>query len=226
MAGHTWNFATISGRRLELLQTPRPFAEIAAEIARTMTVLCCHSDPNDDSRFRRFVYNVEVSNDLFDQFFNSEWGYRGGYFRSPFDGLSVNHELLQAVAPSLANSSATKNCRGNKGELVEPDLQGVQNAFAGLSAKAWLAESGMEFLNDRQQACAGCTGQFTQRHAVPGEILNDRWRPGTGDENAGSSAPCLSKIKLMSAFLDDCGNELIASRKRRRALDIHSRGWS
>ena len=44
--------------------------------------------------FRRPVYCISVAFPLFDRFFNSRQGYRGAYFRSPYEGLEANGVLM------------------------------------------------------------------------------------------------------------------------------------
>src|SRR5918993_6116310 len=114
MAQGIWSFtSSVSDERLANLERETSFEAIADEIRETMTVLCCHRDPCDrgpgeiaaDGRrvalFRRAVYCISVARPLFDRFFNSRHGYRGGYFCSPHEGLQVNDLLMRTLAPWL-----------------------------------------------------------------------------------------------------------------------------
>ena len=63
--------------------------------------------------------------------------------------------------------------------------------------------------------------------ADPTEILNNCWE-SSGHPKArwGRTAPYLTKIKFIGAFVNDRYDEFIAASKRRRAWEIHEWGWS
>jgi hypothetical protein len=79
MGGFNWTFEleTEETARLPKLQHPEPFEQIAENISKGMSVLCCHVDPNkqDDPAFCQVAYCVQIEKDLFDLFFNSVNGY-------------------------------------------------------------------------------------------------------------------------------------------------------
>jgi hypothetical protein len=212
MTAEAWTFATIRGDRLRGLEAAPPFEEIAASIRDTMTVLCCHRDPcGEDNRFRRPVYTVEVAEGLFDQFFNSRHGYRAAYLGNPYEGLRANGLLLKNVAPLLVASAVTAAC--------SESVAFIEDSLLSISAKAWLTEA-------EKGRCDICLGQWKASDVAAGEIRNGRWSPGTVYGDWGTSAPRLTQIKFMGAFLDDRRNELITWDKRHRSEEIHLRGWS
>jgi hypothetical protein len=176
-----------------------------------MTVLCCHDKDCDDREgFHRIQYCVRVSRPLFDKFFNSRYGYRAEYFKSPEQGLQANRRLLDCLLPSLIHADASREC---------PDRAFVRHSLSATSAKAWLAEP--------SSICLQCAGEWKHPPDDPVEISNRRWELAS-DPYArwGRTAPAGEKIKVFGAFLNDVGEEYVAQRKERRALDIHEWGWS
>lgn len=206
------------GMRLPKLRQHVPFEQIAKCVATTMTVLCCHRSPIKGTDFRRVAYCVQIDKDLFDQFFNSESGYRAAYFRSPWSGLGTNAAFMEAVSPSLVSSIPSSTCG------VSPEF--IRESLATTSAKVWLAEHGKEVKRD----CPGCRGEWSTGTAgdlnTP-EIRNGRWEMASGIKSQwGSKAPYLTKLRIMGAFLDEQFNELVPFDKRFRANQIHAFGWS
>jgi hypothetical protein len=155
---------------------------------------------------------VRVGQPLFDRFFNSKHGYRAAYSRSPHEGLHANSLLLCSLSPSLLASERTCDCPESPAFIRE--------SLTSESAKAWLAEP-------KPGLCPECDGEWVSPPAGLTEIRNGRWEVGVC-QNAlwGRTAPYLTMIRLFGAFLNDELDEFIPSRKRRRAWDIHERGWS
>jgi hypothetical protein len=205
------------------VSTEACFEAIAGEIRHTMTVHCCHADPCDRgpretathgrglAPFRRPVYCISVARPLFDRFFNSRHGYRGAYFRSPYEGLQANDLLMRTVASGLISADPP-------GGGTELGTAFIEASLASGSAKAWLTE--------QNGFCPLCAGEFPAA-LDDGEIENGRWELGTSVQSRdGRRAPYVTKIKLMGAFLNDDYDEFIPSRKRRRHWDMHEWGWS
>lgn len=212
MANGRWDFQNISDERRANLDAVGSFETLAEQVRDTMEVLCCHQDPCDRAAgFKRPVYTVRVPARVFDLFFNSRDGYRAAYFHSPFRGLAANDHLLRTVAPSLVAAEPP----GNGSEL---DATFRTASLTSLSAKVWLKE--------QNHFCPRCVGEWTRRDDVA-QIANGVWELGTSPHSTdGRSAPCLTKLKLMGAFMNDRGDEFIAERKRRRHFEIHETGWS
>lgn len=204
--------------RLPNLRKGVPFEQIAVDIATSMNVLCCHRSAIKGSNFCRVAYCVELHKPLFDQFFNSEQGYRAAYFRSPWHGLSTNATFMAAVSPSLISNTLSGTC-GLSSEFIRESLRTP-------SAKVWLAEHGKEV----ERNCAACRGEWSTGSAgdpATPEISNDRWELAKSVKGSwGSKAPYLTKLRIMGAFLDERHNEFVPCDKRFRAEEIHAFGWS
>ena len=174
-----------------------------------MHVLCRHVQPCDDLvGFKRAVYCISVPEPTFDAFFNSEHGYRGAYFRSPYEGLRDNDYLIGALQPKLVEWARGRN---------HSDLEFDAESLSTHSAKVWLAETG-------NKLCDECEGEWTHPQDIVAEIRNGRWESAT--DVRGRKAPLLSKIKIFGAFLNERHDEFISWRKRHRAWEIHESGWS
>lgn len=209
-----WSYSnSIPRYRASRLLAPTTVAAIANRVAAEMTVECCHLQPcHDHTNFQRVAYCIRVSEDLFDVFFNSPHGYRGAYYRSPGEGVDANYAFIEVLVPRLIESS-------EPGATPE-ELAWIRESLLSYSAKAWLAEKGLEI-------CPKCEGEWSPSSDNLSEIMNERWEFGeSGPQRDGRKAPRLTKIRLFGAFLDERYNEFIPARKRHRGRDIHMWGWS
>jgi len=209
-----WGFsANFSRARASVLLAPSTIGTIANRIATEMEIKCCHFQScGDHADFGRVAYCIQVSEDLFDLFFNSPHGYRGAYFRSPGDGVDANSNFIAVLAPKLLAISAAG--------ASQEGLIRMRESLSSSSAKAWLAETGIGM-------CPECQGQWSSNSDTDPEILNGRWELGqSGPQCNGSKAPRFTQIRVFGAFLDDRNNEFIPCRKRHRAEDINLCGWS
>lgn len=209
---NSWGFAASLGReRLEVLEATPSFVEIARSIATTMRIQCTHVNLCDEADgFKRFVGCVVIDWPLFDLFFNSCNGYRGSYFRSPTHGLRMNALLLRLLGPSLIEFRRHDTMPANF----------VSKSLLASSAKSWLAEVGKGF-------CSACEGDWSAPKDDTPEIFNGRWEIATtANSRFGRKAPFLEKLRVMGAFVNQAGEEYVATRKLRRAEEIHDVGWS
>jgi len=218
--GHAWQYflGDEASARVPKLMSDSTFHAVATAIASEMEVLCCHRCAISGAEFQRPVYTVRVTRDMFDQFFNSSYGYRGAYFTSPGAGIDANRLLLSLVSPRLLEHESSAAC--------EIPIELMRESLASSSAKAWLAEHGKEI----GPRCKGCEGEWSSGPAsesARAEIANGRWEHAGGQKAEwGRKAPFLTKLRFMGAFLDSRLNEFIPWDKRFRALDIHRLGWS
>ena len=198
-----WHYA-LDPKRSATLAEVSGFDAVVDSIANDMHVLCRHIQPCDDMPgFSRAVYCISVSLPTFDAFFNAEQGYRGAYYRSPYEGLAANHQLIAATTPKLIVWASENGC-AETGFDVE--------SLSTHSAKAWLAESGMRL-------CDKCDGEWTHQQDATPEIFNCRWESAA--DLRGRKAPRHSKIRIFGAFLSDRLDEFVSERKRHRAQQIH-----
>jgi len=210
----TWAYAeTVTAERIATLLGAPSFSVISDQIASEMKVACCHQQPCDDNRqFSRVVFCVQISPSLFDLFFNSPNGYRGMYYQSPYRGLEANAAVIRGLARRLLGWAAS-NC---------PDIDGVfaEESLSSHSAKVWLAECGSHL-------CEQCAGEWRNPNDDVPEILNRQWENEDSPKGrCGRKAPCLSKLRIFGAFLNQRHDEFVPARKRYRSMQIHQSGWS
>ena len=209
-----WNYSSaVPSERVAKLLAPSSIGTIANQIAADMGITCCHFQICDDNAdFGRVVYCIKVSEDLFDLFHNSPYGYRGSYYRSPGEGMDANVAFIGAISSQLLAQS--------KAGVSQVETERVRESLTSLSAKAWLAENGLGL-------CPKCEGEWGNPSDNLPEILNGRWEHGESQSlRHGRKAPRLTKIRVFGAFVDDRNNEFVPCRKRHRARDIHLWGWS
>ena len=219
-----WNLAPTLGDRLHALSDPPPYGVILERISADMQVLCCHPNNSHDipGGFDHVIYCVSVGKDLFDLFFNSRSGYRAAYWRSPYEGLKANADVLSMLTPLLLASTATGNQRIPHGSSTTTKPRDfIEQSLRSPSAKVWLVEPQRGF-------CEHCNGEWTNPPlgASP-EIVNRRWEYSAhADAMKGCRAPYYTKLRVQGAFLTPQFHEAVPERKRYRAQHIHERGWA
>jgi hypothetical protein len=209
-----WEYKGVrDDQRLYRLQTSVPFEDIVARLKRDMEIACCHTpDCSDKPGYKRTIYCVELPVELFDMFFNSQFGYRGAYFDSPQRGLSANAFLLTTVKPKLVDWIGA-HCEGQDPEFAATSISSP-------SAKAWLAEESLSL-------CIQCEGEWNASVRADLQIINGRWEIDTHIEAEwGRQAHLFRKLRFIGAFLSDAGEEYVAPHKTGRAEAIWARGWS
>lgn len=209
-----WKYARrFPVHRLDLLLGARSFADVRDRVVHEARFLCCHVQHcEEDPAFARMAFCYSVSADAFDLFYNSPVGYRGSYFRSPYEGLAANEDLITAMLPKMTDAIPQ--------EADTRERHFVWESLTSPTAKVWLAENGLE-------QCAGCEGEWGNPSDEIPEIINGRWdTAGCGSAFRGRKAPRLTKIRFFGAFVDNRYNEWLSGRKRHRAWQIHRWGWS
>ena len=209
-----WKYAPhLPAHRLDLLLAARSFADVRDRVVEEARFRCCHVQYcEEEPAFARIALCYSVSPDAFDLFYNSPVGYRGSYFRSPYEGLAANEELITAMLPKMSEAIPQ--------EADTLERQFVWESLSSPTAKAWLAENGLE-------QCTACAGEWGNPSDEIPEIINGRWEIGScGSSLRGRKAPRLTKIRFFGAFLDNRYNEWVSGRKRHRACQIHRWGWS
>ncbi len=204
--------SSIGVARLRGLAEPPGFKAIVESVRSSMKVLCCHPEPCDlATGFERIIYCLEIDPDVFDLFFNSRNGYRAAFFRSPYEGLRANSEALAMLASALAASEATQDQR---------PFEFIEESLTSPTAKLWLAEPEVGF-------CELCSGEWSNPKNYDPEIRNERWECSSHDNaTKGRKAPYFTKLRVFGAFLNHACDEIVAGRKRHRALHLHQWGWA
>ena len=214
MSSGEWRFSpSDNSSRLRYLGESVSFESLGVRTREEMSILCAHPNAcRDKGGFLRAVYCVKVSTQLFDLLFNSHFGYRAAYFKSPSLGLSCNRQLLNIVSPRLVDWT-----RANCSDL---DSGFAEMSLAAESAKMWLAEPDLVL-------CDVCEAEWNSSAPYEFEIINGRWEI---DDHAygkwGRRAYLFKKLRFIGGFLNDDGEEYVAPHKRGRAEQISKHGWS
>jgi|SRR5450432_535040 len=221
----TWKFSNsiCSDRQAGMKNSP-PFEDIVQQIKDEIIgckskILCAHRERfSKYSNFYRYIFCINIGYDLFDLFFNSSNGYRAWFYRSPSDGLAKNKFMMDTLDSVLINWSKVEEI-GLKSYEIDKSLHS-------LSSKAWLAEE--KFMVDLDgETCNHC-GEWPNSNPSPNspEIINGRWENIKTNNLWGVTAFYLSKIKIIGAFVNAEGDELIPAGKKHRAEEIYKTGWT
>lgn len=194
------------------------FEGITRCVVNAAHVLCRHIRPADGcDGYRRVQYAVDVGTVAFDLVFNSEFGYRGAYFRSPHEGLAANAHPIHALLPKL---------RAHDPDSEGADCNFIGRSLSGQSAKVWLAEPASEVKECPRHGCVP-EWRFDLLHNERTALIsNGRWERSIYNHGAGRYGPHLSKLVVFGAFVNDAGDEWIPSRKVHRAMHLHEHGWA
>src|SRR5512139_3341086 len=139
-----WQFEhAFDAARAQRLAAFDKFAKVEAVIAASATVqgawICEAASLGAKDCFRPSV-SLAVSGEVFDAFFNSPGGYRAQYLSSPEDGQAANGRLLRVLEPRLT-AAVLEDCGTERLSSAS-----VRNAFLANSAKVWIAEHELDFL--------------------------------------------------------------------------------
>jgi len=209
-----WSFVgTAKPERRIALESPYPFPEVVGQLIETLSVACYHrEDKQRDAAYSRAAFCLDVSPRLFDAFFNSSTGYRGGYFESPENGLRANRYLFDQLSGGLRVSAKRLDAKVDDAWLVA--------SLSQPSAKAWLGE-------DVLALCPKCKGGWSTSYKADLPIQNGRWENSSHiHAEWGCQAPELAKIRLFGGYIDSAHDEWIAPHKESRAEQIWEHGWT
>ena len=162
-----------------------------------------------------FNINIKLLKNLFTAFditFNSEFGLRGAYFRSPDDGEEFDRNLIATLSPKLFDWS--------KSQQSNFDADVAVRSLEAPSAKVWLAEKTLHL-------CERCEGEWSSDLASDLTISNGRWElVSKTHANWGRMAHYFSKLRILGAFVNDTNEEYVAEHKRNRSQHILEHGWT
>lgn len=151
------------------------------------------------------VFDLEVSPEAYDSFFNSPSGYRARYLRDPFEGLTANHVLINALLNRLLDDAKLS---------IDQDLKriDIRTSLRALSSKVWIYEGTFNFDAPTVDLSVGSWAE----EAFNGE-RRAKW---------GLCAPEGTRLQVKGALLDPKGHEIVPRGKTLRHVDIHKYGFS
>lgn len=183
---------------------------------------------HDQPGFFRIAYCVKAGEELFDQFFNAESGYRGRYFLSAAEGYAANRRILKVLATRLLASAPPVESKFTLQDLHNTWLvEHKRRSLLATSARIWLCEKGKathistkfgewNVESPKQQDTEGKLGR----------IKNGKWDSDDLTMDNGGLAPTLSRLIIVGAFIDTTGNEWVNHTKVFRSETICESGWA
>jgi hypothetical protein len=232
MSAQRWTFDQVDATRRARLEDRFDFNELVRKL-NTCDILAVELESLDRNQslpsYFRLAYCMQVGEEFFDKFFNSEWGYRGQYFHSAVQGLAGNKQVLQELLPRLL--SRMSDARAKSFELTATHRQWLskhsETSLRANSAKLWLCERASGTIISEEFGEWGATSPDTQqKEGRLGRIQNGLWGTSELRQDNGGLAPTLSKLAIKGAFIDYAGHEWVHESKVLRADKLHRTGWA
>lgn len=197
-----WTFSALVGEgRASRLLAWESFQEIIDEFS-ACTIAPLYWEPATSPHLEgchRASFELAVSRELFDGFFNAPVGYRGQYAASESIGKAANRRLIDALLPRLLHAANTST--------IEPGL--IEASLRGKQAKTWIVESSVE-------------DQLTHPEK---SISFPEWEFNEPD-GQGLRAPQGTALEMKGAWLDRDGREVVNPAKCLRSTNIYKTGDS
>lgn len=166
-------------------------------------------------------FELKVSAETADLFFNSPAEYRAQYLADPDEGQKQNGRLLGALMKKLVAFAST---HPTKYDLPEGD---IKLALFACSAKVWLPETSLRF---NHELIEEITVPLWRRHALVALVaFANRERPWSEQQEKaiwGLRALLVGGLDVKGAFLDPERQEVVPHSKICRRFDIHDYGFA
>jgi len=200
-----WRFAeSFPADRTQRLLKYTSFDEIAS-FMKAAKVIDFAWEPFQHKRLKgcnRASFLLQVSEQLYDAFFNSPVGYRSQYAVGISAGESANRKLLSKLEAKLLEFAKPLN-------LAPETRVQVQTSLCATDAKLWIYEPEVE----------GQLGEETPA------IIYFPWQQSSTD-GVGLLAPVGTKLEVKGGWLDSQGYEHRDPFKATRSEDIYRHGFS
>lgn len=198
-----WQFSKfLPADRIQRLLAYTSFDQIAS-LVETAKVTGFEWEPFHNDRLKgcnRASFLLNVSETIYDAFFNSPMGYRAQYAASISAGESANRMLLSKLELKLLEFAKPLN--------DAPNMR-VQTSLRARDAKIWIYEPEVE-------------AQLGLETPV---IMYLRWQKESSD-GVGLLAPIGTKLEVKGGWLNGKDNECRDPIKATRSEDIHRVGYS
>lgn len=220
-----WPFSSrIAPERRLALQAASNFDQVIQRITSEAVVTSFDVKRGKEGTFKNCVrpqFEIAVSQDAADLFFNSPRGYRAQYLVSPEEGQKQNGRLLAALEESLlsfASGKVTKN---------HLSLDHIRAAIRACSAKIWLSEADLKFNHELVEDISIPVWRANAVAALAAYARNERPEPECQEKAIwGLRAPQTAVLDIKGAFLDGEHNEVVPYQKICRRHQIHEYGFT
>lgn len=166
-------------------------------------------------------FELTLSQEAADLFFNSPSGYRAQYLADPDEGQKQNARLIAALTSRLISHAEV-----HPSKLHMP-VNRVRLSLSACSAKVWLPESSFAF---NHELIEETTAPLWRRNALAAlDAFANHTRPDPEQQEKaiwGLRASRARSIEVKGAFLSAENEEVVPSDKINRRLDIHRFGYA
>ena len=220
-----WAFSsTIDRRRKAALESVFSFSVVIDRIVAEATVAkfdVCRGRGGYLRNCYRPQFELNVSTETADLFFNSPQGYRAQYLADPNEGQKQNGHLLDALTDKLL---AFASANPAKYQMAESQ---VRLALLACSAKVWLSEASFQFNHELIEEIPVPLWRRNALAALAAFANGERPQPEQQEKAIwGLRAPRASTLDVKGAFLDSEGNEVVPEDKIARRFEIRDYGYA
>ena len=220
-----WQFApNFDAQRRVALERVANFAAVIEIILAEATVAnfqVCRGKVGLLKQCYRPQFELTLSPEAADLFFNSPAGYRAQYLADPDGGQKENARLIAALASRLISHAETHPAK------LHMPVYAIRLALSACSAKVWLPEASFAF---NHEIIEEITVPLWRRNALAAlDAFANKKRPDPEQQEKaiwGLRASRAKSIEVKGAFLGAENEEIVPSDKISRRLDIHLFGYA
>lgn len=220
-----WVFSpTIDTNRRATLESVATFRDIIDRIVAEVKVsqfTVCRGKEGHLKNCYRPQFELVVSPDTADLFFNGVSGYRAQYLNDPDEGQKQNSHLLVALADKLLAFSSSNPAKH------QMDENKLRLSLLACSAKVWILEASFQF---DHQLVEEITVPLWRKNALAAlSAFANGVRPQPEQQEKaiwGLRAPQVAALDVKGAFLDQEGNEVVPHGKLGRRFEIRDYGYA
>jgi hypothetical protein len=215
-----WSFSNrVPEYRITYLKAVKNFREVVSLItgANITGYVIEHGRSRELQGCKRPEFQLEVSTEIFDIFFNSPVGYRAQYAIAPEVGIIQNAYLIESLSDRL-----TTYAKAN----INPDmtLLDVRACLKISSAKIWIKEEGANALNEYDLVVEIDFPRWVDKARIAYYSADDDEQRNKAIR--GVLAPTGNFLEVKGGWLDSRGQERLNPAKAERATDIWQYGFS
>jgi hypothetical protein len=197
-----WTFsAQVSPSRVAALQQHQDFAKVVELVAKAaVTAFVWESFRGEALRgCRRATFQLQVTPETYDAFFNAPVGLRAQFAKSPYHGEAANRRMLNQLEPRLLAYAS----------LTENNSEPVRWSLSASQAKLWIDEDEVQ-------------SQLGESEAA---IVYPPWAERS-ESGVGLLAPQGRRLVVMGGWLSSSGVVTDNPAKAGRSAELHLCGYT
>lgn len=223
-----WSFrqGKITVDRMRLLQREFAWEEIIQRVVDEMTHINFKwRNGEKEARNRcRAEFVFTVTSETQDIFFNGSHGYRAKHYLAPGFGVECNRSIIDTLKGRLVEAARRDRASVSTSEIMQSLEYG--------SAKIWISEEDSN-LDEKSHNVEHILTLEVPRWVEAMHDVLAAWGNGRQPIPSiktrallGVQAPQGQRLKVLGAWMDDCGEEFVVPSKVFRAEHIHKYGFS